>query len=55
MRCTTVSLCTRVWVALLQVQAEAVKLPLWTMPIPSPRSNQQYEIAMETAKSTRRW
>jgi len=36
-------------VALLQAQAEAVGLPLWTVPIPSPCSNQQYEIAMGTA------
>jgi len=36
-------------VALLQAQAEAVGLPLWTVPIPSPCSNQQYEMAMEAA------
>ena len=36
-------------VTLLQAQAEAVGLPLWTVPIPSPCSNQQYEMAMETA------
>jgi uncharacterized protein (TIGR00290 family) len=36
-------------VALLQAQAEAVGLPLWTLPIPSPCSNQQYEMAMGTA------
>ena len=36
-------------VALLQAQAEAVGLPLWTVPIPSPCSNQQYEMAMGTA------
>ena len=36
-------------VALLQAQAAAVGLPLWTMPIPSPCSNQQYEMAMRTA------
>jgi uncharacterized protein (TIGR00290 family) len=36
-------------VALLQTQAEAVGLPLWTVSIPSPCSNQQYERAMRTA------
>ena len=36
-------------VALLQAQAEAVGLPLWTVPIPNPCSNQQYEMAMRTA------
>ena len=36
-------------VALLQEQAEAVGLPLWTVPVPSPCSNQQYETAMGTA------
>jgi len=36
-------------VTLLQAQAEAVGLPLWTVPIPSPCSNQQYEKAMSTA------
>jgi diphthamide synthase (EF-2-diphthine--ammonia ligase) len=36
-------------VTLLQAQAEAVGLPLWTVPIPSPCSNQQYEMAMDTA------
>ena len=36
-------------VALLQAQAEVVGLPLWTVPIPSPCSNQQYEMAMRTA------
>jgi uncharacterized protein (TIGR00290 family) len=35
--------------ALLQAQAEAVGLPLWTVPIPSPCSNQQYEMAMRRA------
>jgi len=35
--------------ALLQAQAEAVGLPLWTVPVPSPCSNQQYETAMGTA------
>ena len=35
-------------VTLLQAQAEAVGLPLWTVPIPSPCSNQQYEMAMGT-------
>ena len=34
---------------LLQAQAEAVGLPLWTVPVPSPCSNQQYETAMGTA------
>ena len=36
-------------VALLQAQAEEVGLSLWTVPIPSPCSNQQYEMAMGTA------
>ena len=36
-------------VTLLQAQAEAVGLPLWTVPIPSPCSNQQYEMTMRTA------
>ena len=36
-------------VALLQAQAEAVGLPLWTVPVPSPCNNQQYETAMGTA------
>jgi uncharacterized protein (TIGR00290 family) len=36
-------------VSLLQAQAEAVGLPLWTVSIPNPCSNQQYEMAMETA------
>ena len=31
---------------LLQAQADAVGLPLWPVPIPSPCSNQQYEAAM---------
>jgi len=35
-------------VTLLQAQAEAVGLPLWTVPIHSPCSNQQYEMAMGT-------
>jgi uncharacterized protein (TIGR00290 family) len=35
--------------ALLQAQAEAVGLPLWTVPVPSPCSNQEYETAMGTA------
>lgn len=33
-------------VELLQAQADAVGLPLWKVPIPSPCSNQQYEAAM---------
>ncbi len=36
-------------VALLEVQAEAVGLPLWKVPIPSPCSNQEYESAMGEA------
>jgi uncharacterized protein (TIGR00290 family) len=36
-------------IALLQAQAEAVGLPLWAVPIPSPCSNQQYESAMGAA------
>jgi uncharacterized protein (TIGR00290 family) len=36
-------------VSLLQAQAEAVGLPLWTVSIPNPCSNQQYEMAMGTA------
>jgi uncharacterized protein (TIGR00290 family) len=35
--------------ALLEAQAEAVGLPLWKVPIPSPCSNQQYEAAMGEA------
>jgi len=31
---------------LLQAQAEAAGVPLWTVPIPSPCSNQEYEQAM---------
>jgi uncharacterized protein (TIGR00290 family) len=34
---------------LLRAQAEAADLPLWTVPIPSPCSNAQYEAAMEKA------
>jgi uncharacterized protein (TIGR00290 family) len=34
---------------LLRRQAEAADLPLWTVPIPSPCSNVQYEAAMERA------
>jgi uncharacterized protein (TIGR00290 family) len=33
---------------LLQAQADAVELPLWPVPIPSPCSNQEYEAAMST-------
>ena len=33
-------------VALLQAQAEALDLPLWQIPIPSPCSNDRYEQAM---------
>jgi uncharacterized protein (TIGR00290 family) len=36
-------------VALLEAQAEAVGLPLWPVPIPSPCSNQEYEAAMGEA------
>jgi len=36
-------------VALLEAQAEAVGLPLWQVPIPSPCSNQEYEAAMGKA------
>ena len=35
--------------ALLQAQADAVGLPLWQVPIPSPCSNQDYEAAMGKA------
>ncbi len=35
--------------ALLEAQAEAVGLPLWQVPIPSPCSNQEYEAAMGEA------
>ncbi len=35
--------------SLLQAQAEAVELPLWQVPIPSPCSNQDYEAAMGKA------
>ena len=42
-------------VELLEAQAEAVGLPLWKIPIPSPCSNREYEAAMlaaiERAKS----
>jgi uncharacterized protein (TIGR00290 family) len=34
---------------LLEAQAVAVELPLWTIPIPSPCSNEDYECAMEAA------
>lgn len=36
-------------VPLLQAQAEAVGLPLWTVPIPSPCTNRDYEAAMGAA------
>ena len=36
-------------VALLEAQAEAAGLPLWTVPIPNPCSNQEYESAMGDA------
>ena len=36
-------------VALLEAQAEAAGLPLWTVPIPNPCSNQEYESAMGEA------
>ena len=36
-------------VALLDAQAEAAGLPLWTVPIPNPCSNQEYESAMGDA------
>jgi len=36
-------------VELLQAQAEALGLPLWLVPIPSPCSNDAYEAAMRTA------
>src|SRR5580765_7286291 len=35
--------------ALLEAQAEAVGLPLWKVPIPSPCSNRDYEEAMSEA------
>lgn len=35
--------------ALLEAQAEAVGLPLWKVPIPSPCCNQEYEEAMSEA------
>lgn len=34
---------------LLEAQAEAAGIPLWTIPIPSPCSNEQYEEAMGSA------
>jgi uncharacterized protein (TIGR00290 family) len=34
---------------LLQAQADALDLPLWTVPIPSPCSNEAYERAMSLA------
>jgi uncharacterized protein (TIGR00290 family) len=36
-------------VDLLRAQAEAVGVPLWQLPIPSPCSNEEYERAMESA------
>jgi len=36
-------------VDLLQAQADAVGVPLWQVPIPSPCSNEEYERAMERA------
>ena len=36
-------------VELLEAQAEAVGLPLWKIPIPSPCTNAEYEAAMLTA------
>ncbi len=36
-------------VELLRAQADAVQLPLWPVPIPSPCSNAQYEAAMAAA------
>lgn len=36
-------------VELLQAQADALGLPLWQIPIPSPCSNDEYERAMEAA------
>jgi uncharacterized protein (TIGR00290 family) len=35
--------------SLLKAQADAVELPLWQVPIPSPCSNQEYEAAMGKA------
>jgi uncharacterized protein (TIGR00290 family) len=35
--------------SLLKVQAEAAGVPLWTVPIPHPCSNEQYEAAMTRA------
>jgi uncharacterized protein (TIGR00290 family) len=34
---------------LLRLQADAVGLPVWTVPIPSPCTNAEYEAAMTTA------
>ena len=36
-------------VALLQAQADALGVPLWQVPIPSPCSNEEYERAMASA------
>jgi uncharacterized protein (TIGR00290 family) len=36
-------------IELLEAQAAAAGLPLWTIPIPSPCSNAEYEAAMQTA------
>src|ERR1051326_7395046 len=36
-------------VELLQAQADALGLPLWKVPIPSPCPNEVYESAMRTA------
>src|SRR5262245_8882626 len=35
-------------VDLLQAQADALGLPLWRLPIPSPCTNEEYERAMES-------
>jgi uncharacterized protein (TIGR00290 family) len=40
--------------SLLKAQAEAAALPLWTVPIPSPCSNTQYEEAMGGAMTRAR-
>ena len=36
-------------VDLLQAQADALGVPLWQLPIPSPCTNEEYEHAMEGA------
>jgi uncharacterized protein (TIGR00290 family) len=41
-------------IELLRLQADAIGLPVWEVPIPSPSSNAQYEAAMGGAQSRAR-